>query len=125
SFRSFFETRTFEEMTSVERHEYVENLIETVHRPGPRQYYLAINTLAALGATNALPELRDIALDRRDKDNRDRWMAIRSLGMLNDKASIPELIHLVYHGNTNTRWWAQISLVWLTGKNFGSDWEAW
>ena len=28
-------------------------------------------------------------------------------------------------GNVNTRWWAQISLVRLTGKNFGSDWQAW
>jgi hypothetical protein len=52
-------------------------------------------------------------------------MAVRALGMLGDKSSIPELIHLVYHGNTNTRWWAQIALVRLTGKNFGRDWEGW
>jgi hypothetical protein len=25
----------------------------------------------------------------------------------------------------NTRWWAQISLVRLTGQNFGNDWKAW
>jgi hypothetical protein len=38
---------------------------------------------------------------------------------------VPELIHLTYHGNTNTRWWAQISLVRLTGVNFGKDWQGW
>jgi hypothetical protein len=52
-------------------------------------------------------------------------MAIRVLGIMGDKASVPELIHLVYHGNVNTRWWAQITLVLLTGKNFGRDWDAW
>jgi hypothetical protein len=31
----------------------------------------------------------------------------------------------VYHGNPNTRWWAQISLVRITGQNFGRDWNAW
>jgi hypothetical protein len=31
----------------------------------------------------------------------------------------------VYHGNLNTRWWAQISLVRLTSTNFGKDWQAW
>jgi hypothetical protein len=52
-------------------------------------------------------------------------MAVRAIGLLGDKPSVPELINLVYHGNTNTRWWAQISLVRLTGQNFGSDWNAW
>jgi tetratricopeptide (TPR) repeat protein len=35
------------------------------------------------------------------------------------------MIHLLYHYNVNTRWWAQISLVRLTGQNFGKDWQAW
>jgi hypothetical protein len=35
------------------------------------------------------------------------------------------MIHLLYHYNVNTRWWAQISLVRLTGRNFGKDWNAW
>ena len=52
-------------------------------------------------------------------------MAIRALGILGDKESVPDLIHLVYHGNVNTRWWAQISLVRITGKNFAKDWNAW
>ena len=76
-------------------------------------------------STNALPALRDIAFDRRERDNRDRWMSVRSLGLLGDKQSVPEMIHLLYHYNSNTRWWAQISLVRLTGQNFGTDWTAW
>jgi hypothetical protein len=77
-----------------------------------------------LRSTRGLPALRAIAFDRRDKDNRDRWMAIRALGNIGDRVSVPELIHLVYHGNVNTRWWAQISLAQLTARNFGKDWKA-
>jgi hypothetical protein len=52
-------------------------------------------------------------------------MCVRALGLIGDKAAVPDLIHLVYHGNVNTRWWAQISLVRITGQNFGGDWNAW
>ncbi len=52
-------------------------------------------------------------------------MAIRALGIIGDKISVPELIHLVYHGNVNTRWWAQIALVQLNAQNFGNNWAAW
>ena len=52
-------------------------------------------------------------------------MAVRALGLIGDKTAVPELIDLVYHFNQNTRFWAQISLVRLTGKNFGRDAGAW
>ena len=73
----------------------------------------------------AVDSLLKIAADRREKDNRDRWMATRALGIVGDESVVPELIHLVYHYNQNTRFWAQISLVRLTGKNFGRDWQKW
>ena len=92
-------------------------LIDTLKGPHSQEYYQAINSLAALRCTNALPALREIAFDRADKDNRDRWMATRALGIIGDKESVPEMIHLLYHLNANTRWWAQISLVRLTGTN--------
>jgi hypothetical protein len=76
-------------------------------------------------STNTLPALRDVAFNRRGTDNRNRWMSVRTLGFLGDKQSVPEMIHLLYHYNSNTRWWAQISLVRLTGQNFGNDWKAW
>ena len=124
-FRSFFDARSFDGMSADEQANLETRLLDTLNGPLTREYYQAINTLAALRSTKALPKLRELAFDRRDKDNRDRWMAIRALGILGDRISVPELIHLVYHGNVNTRWWAQISLVQLTAKNFGKDWGAW
>ena len=124
-FRSLFDARTFDGWADKERIDLETRLLDTLKGPQTREYYQAINTLAALRSTKGLPALRAIAFDRRDKDNRDRWMAIRALGNIGDKLSVPEMIHLVYHGNVNTRWWAQISLVQLTAQNFGKDWEAW
>ena len=124
-FRSFLDAREFVGWSAQERAALAARLIDTLKGPKNREYYEAICSLAVMGDTNALPALRELAFDRADKDNRDRWMAVRALGLLGDKVSVPELINLVYHGNTNTRWWAQISLVRLTGKNFGSDWNGW
>lgn len=124
-FRSFFDARKFDGWPAQERADLEKRALDTLNGPVTREYYQAINTLGALGGTNALPKLRALAFDRADKDNRDRWMAIRALGRLQDRPSVPELIHLVYHGNVNTRWWAQVALVQITGKNFGSDWNAW
>lgn len=124
-FRGFFDTRQFQGWTPEERSRLESRLLDALNGPLNREYYEAINSLAALQSSNAIPRLREIAFDRRDKNNRDRWMAIRSLGLMNVQDAVPELIHLVYHGNINTRWWAQISLVRLTGQNFGGDWQAW
>jgi hypothetical protein len=124
-FRSFFDRRTFDGWSESERAELEKKMIDTLNGPITREYYQAINTLAALRSRSAIPKLREIAYERRDKENRDRWMSIRALGLISDAGEVPELIHLVYHGNVNTRWWAQIALVSLTGQNFGSDWKAW
>ena len=124
-FRSFFDARVFDGWSDEERTTLERKLIDSLKGPQSQEYYQAINTLAALHSTNALPALREIAFDRAEQDNRDRWMATRALGIIGDKESVPEMIHLLYHYNANTRWWAQISLVRLTGTNFGTDWKAW
>ncbi len=124
-FRSFFDARTFDGWPAEERANLERRSIDALNGPRSTEYYQAINTLAALRSTNALPRLREIAFERVDRNNRDRWMCIRALGIIGDKSAVPELIHLVYHGNQNTHWWAQISLVRLTGKNAGKDWHAW
>ncbi len=124
-FRSFFDARTFDGWSADERASLEKRSIDGLSGPRSTEYYQAINTLAALRSTNALPRLRDLAFDRREKDDRDRWMAVRALGMIGDQSAVPELIHLVYYGNVNTHWWAQLSLVRLTGQNFGNDWKAW
>jgi hypothetical protein len=124
-FRSFFDARTFVGWSEQKRAELETQLIDALKGPQTREYYQAINSLAALRSTNALPALREIAFNREEKDCRDRWMAIRALGILGDKSALPQLVHLVYYGNQNVHWWAQISLVRLTGQNFGSEWKAW
>jgi hypothetical protein len=124
-FRSFFDNRTFAGWSQAEREALELKSIDMLKGPHSREYYQAINTLGAMRSTNGFKPLLGIATDRADKDNRDRWMAIRALGLFGDKKIVPELIPLVYHGNVNTRWWAQISLVRLTGTNFGGDWRAW
>jgi tetratricopeptide (TPR) repeat protein/tRNA A-37 threonylcarbamoyl transferase component Bud32 len=124
-FRSYLDTRTFDGWSLQQRTRLERRSIDTLTGPHTSEYYRAINTLAALHSVNALPALRQIAFDRRQKDNRDRWMAVRALGIIGDKQAVPELIHLLYHYNVNTRWWAQISLVRLTGRNFSKDWAAW
>ena len=88
-------------------------------------YYEAINSLGAINSRKAITPLSEIAFDRREKDNRDRWMATRALGEIGDERVVPELIHLLYHYNKNTRLWAEISLVKITGQNFEDDWKAW
>lgn len=124
-FRSFFDNRNFDGWSDEERTQLEKRLIDALNGPRSTEYYRAINTLAALHSTNALPRLREIAFERVDRNNRNRWMSDRAIGILGDKTAVPELFHLVYHGNINTRWWVQLSLVRLPGKNFGKDWNAW
>lgn len=124
-FRSYFDARTFAAWPEAERTGLETRCIDALNGPRSRDYYQAINTLGALRSTNGLPALRAIAYERVDKNNRDRWMSVRAIGLIGSKADVPELIHLVYHGNVNTRWWAQLALVQITGQNFGGDWNAW
>jgi RNA polymerase sigma-70 factor (ECF subfamily) len=124
-FRSYFDNRSFAGWNDDERKQLETKLIDTLQGPQTREYYQAINTLGAMKSLAGLPTLRKIAYDRAEKNNRDRWMAIRALGILQQQEDVPELIHLIYHGNPNTRWWAQISLVRITGQNFAADWKAW
>ena len=124
-FRSYFDTRSFEGKSADERATLEAKWIEALNGPRSNDYFQAINMLGAMRSTKALSRLREIASERVDRNNRDRWMAIRALGLIGDKQAVPELIQLVYHGNVNTRWWAQISLVQITGQNFAKDWNAW
>lgn len=124
-FRSYYDNRTFDGWTAEELSTLEAKCVDALNGPRSRDYYTAINTLGALRSTNGLPRLRELAFERVDKNNRDRWMSVRVLGILSDRQSVPDLIHLVYHGNPNTHWWSQIALVQITGQNFGTDWEAW
>jgi hypothetical protein len=124
-FASFFDARKLSSGSAQDRADLEAKSLGALEGPHNRDYYQAIGNLAALRSQKAVQALVGIAADHAEKDCRDRWMAIRALGLIGDKQVTPALIPLVYHGNLNTRWWAQISLVRLTGQNFGSDWEAW
>jgi hypothetical protein len=124
-FRSFLDRRSFQRWDALTVADVGDLMLETLKGPHTREYFLAINTLGAMRSVKALPALRAIAYERVDRNNRDRWMSIRSIGLIGQLEDVPNLIHLVYHGNVNTRWWAQIALVKITGQNFGPDWNAW
>jgi serine/threonine protein kinase len=130
-YERFSDGRNFSGWSNEERAALENRLLDTLKGPRSDDYYRAINSLAALRSTAALPVLRKLAFDHTDKllrvevSNRPRWMAIRALGVMNDKADVPKLIHLLYHNNSYVRWSAQIALVQLTGRNFGNDWRAW
>lgn len=124
-FRSLFDLRTFAGWSEEQKADLEARSLDALKGPQNQEYYQAIGTLAALHSQQAVAPLLAMASERAEKDCRDRWMAVRALGMLGDKSVVPDLVHLVYHGNINTRWWAQVSLVRLTGQNFSHDWQAW
>jgi serine/threonine protein kinase len=130
-FKRFSDERTFDGWSLNDRAALEQRLLDTIKGPRSDEYYKAINSLAALHSTNALPLLREMAFDHKDTinrteiNNRPRWMAVRAMSIIGDKTAVPEMIHLLYHNNSYVRWSAQISLVRLTGQNFGNDWQAW
>jgi len=137
-FNNYDDARDFAAWPKAERADLERRLIDKLKAPRTTpghgrdtDYYQAINTLEAMRSTAALPVLRSMALERDDRmlrteiSNRRRWMAVRALGVMGDETAVPDLIHLLYHNHSHVRWWAQISLVRLTGQNFGSDWRAW
>jgi len=136
-FEAYFDERTYDSPPPQDRDVPESRSLETSNGPrtrkGPSSYepYRAINSPAALHSTNVLPLLRKLAFVHKDtivrleSSNRRCWMAIRALGIVGDKTVVPEMIHALYHNNSYVRWSAQISLVRLTGQNFGNDWQAW
>jgi hypothetical protein len=124
-FQNLMDARTFDGWPARRRADLESRMMEALQGQDPTQHYQAIGTLAALHSTNALPVLRQMAFDPANRNNRDRWLAARAMGIIGDQSVVPQLIHLLYHYNRDSREWAQISLVRLTGQNFGENWQAW
>ncbi|MDR1270748.1 MAG: Ig-like domain-containing protein [Planctomycetaceae bacterium] len=104
--------------------------IKRLEGPEPRfaifsEYDRAIFGLALIKSDRAVELLLKISTEKVIKDNAHRHYATKALGILGDLSAVPEMIPLVYHSNFNTRWESQVSLVRLTGQNFGTDAEAW
>ncbi len=124
-FSGYLDKSDYADLSDSTKAELEKGWISILEGPWSRKYYDTINCLAALKSKKAVKPLLHIAAERREKDNRDRWMAVRALGIIGDESVVPELIHLIYHYNQNTRFWAQISLARITGVNFGYDWQKW
>ncbi len=124
-FENFIDCSDYISMSAGTLAELEEKWINDLSGKKDTEYYRAINCLGEMVSEKAVEALSEIAFEKVEKDNRDRWMAIRALGMIGVKSVVPKMIHLLYHYNLNTRLWAQISLVRLTGVNFGRDWQEW
>lgn len=124
-FASYLNREEFAGISDSSKRHLEQEWIAILQGPWSEYNYYAINSLVAIKSKKAVETILKIAAERRQKDNRDRWMATRALGILGDESVVPELINLIYHYNKNTRLWAQISLVRLTGVNFGDDWSKW
>jgi hypothetical protein len=115
----------WQDLSPAERAAEEEPWLKQLSNPSGTARVMAIYVLTVLKSKKAVPRLIEIAAERKEKDNRDRWMACRALGIVGDLSVVPELVPLTYHYNRDTRLWAQISLVRLTGENFGRDVAAW
>jgi len=126
TFAQLLDESRYKNFSDIEKAKLEEAWLKIIQEgPFDYKYYEAINGLGIIKSREAVKPLLKIATERQEKNNRDRWMAVRTLGMIGDKSVVPELIHLIYHYNQNTRFWTQISLVRLTGVNFSDDWKKW
>jgi len=124
-FASFLNRDEYVGLSNPTKQELEQMWIKSLEGRQSERFYDAINCLAAIRSAKAVRALLNVATDQEHKDHRARWMAVRALGIVGDKSVVPELIHLVYHYHQNVRFWSQISLVRLTGVNFGYDWQKW
>jgi hypothetical protein len=124
-FHSFLDRSEYADLSARTKKELETKWIDMLNQPENPKYIDAINSLVAIKSSKAVTPLLRVATERVEKDNRNRWMAVRALGIVGDTSIVPQLIPLDYFPNQNSRFWAQISLVRLTGVNFGTDWQAW
>jgi hypothetical protein len=84
----------------------------------------AIAALGNVAAKDAVEVLISITKEPMS-NNLPKWMAVRALGRIGDKAAVPALIELVDHDDWNTRVYAKVSLAEITGVYFGDNKEKW
>ncbi|MCD4830640.1 MAG: M48 family metalloprotease [Anaerohalosphaeraceae bacterium] len=124
-FKNYFDCSQYENLLGNKLIEMEEKWIRQLSTGKADDYNKAINCLGAIKSKKALPFISTIAFGRKQKGNRPRWMATRALGLIGDESVIPDLIHLMYHYNQNTRIYARISLIRLTGQDLGDNWRKW
>ncbi|MBN1868162.1 hypothetical protein JW916_12830 [Candidatus Sumerlaeota bacterium] len=124
-YNEFFDRRDYSGLGEDRRKEMESVWLYLLRGSGNRDYYRSIDSLGAIRSRKAIAPLLELATSRNEKGGRARWMSVRALGAIGDESVVPELIPFVYHFDRPTRIWAQVSLVRLTGRNFGNDWSVW
>ena len=82
---------------------------------------LAIYALTALGKQRrSRASYRSRRIERRRTIVTAGWLP--RLGIVGDLSVVPELVHLTYHYNSDTRLWAQISLVHSPERTSATTW---
>jgi hypothetical protein len=122
------DTAWWQKLSPAEKASWEDKWLAQLTSGSEKKREIALRCLSMAGCKRAIPEAVKIAAERVEKDNADRCEAVRALGILGDASLVPELVPLTYHYNLNTRLWAQVALVRLTGENFGRDvaaWKAW
>ena len=77
TFADLFNASLLQQIGSAVKAEKEENWLDELATLEGRERIPAINGLAALRTKKAVPDLLKVATDREEKDNRDRWMAVR------------------------------------------------
>jgi len=124
----WFAQDTFDGLTSEQRAEKVRQCVAQLEGGEyGRDLCPAIAEAAVLKDSSVVSGLIRIATYKLGAqiDNRPRWMAVAAMARLGHPPTIPTLMALVDHYNTDTAMWAQAGLVRLSGRNFGRDTLAW
>jgi hypothetical protein len=90
-------------------------------------YDKAVRAAAALGDVNA-PEVAAVfttVATAPKGSNRVKWIAVRGLAKMAKPETVPALITLLDHHNTNIRTYAKVALTEISGEFFGDDKEKW
>jgi hypothetical protein len=70
-------------------------------------------------------EILEAAVTNEKGDNRTKWIATRSLGLICDNRCVPVLIGLLDHNNSEVRLYARVALTELAGVYLGENKEKW
>ncbi|HSW44833.1 MAG TPA: HEAT repeat domain-containing protein [Phycisphaerae bacterium] len=81
----------------------------------------ALGNIRCEGAVAALIAVAEEPMS----NNRPKWMAVRGLGRIGDKAAVPTLIELIDHGNLNVKVYSRLALAQITGQYLGDSKEKW
>ncbi len=87
----------------------------------------AVQAAALLGMIKSprAVDALEAVVSARAGDNRLKWVAVRSLGQIGSRRSVPVLTKLLDHNNVQVRNYAKVSLAEIAGVYFDGDKNRW